>query len=196
MEKIGSFVMLRGQPLKLLLKLKKEGSQFLKNASSNQALNDLDKLFQALDNSGCVDKVVLDLSLARGLDYYTGVIYEAVFKGATQVCFYFNFLIAHIIALYFWYISLNNLVCMFMQVGSIAAGGRYDNLIGMFGSKPVAAIGVSLGIERVFTIMEQNQKNEKQVKRRSIIKFFFFWSCVICNALKTCFVVFTAYSSQ
>ena len=46
------------------------------------------------------------------------------------------------------------------QVGSIAAGGRYDNLIGMFGTKSVAAIGVSLGIERVFTIMEQNQKDE------------------------------------
>ncbi|KAD2393439.1 hypothetical protein E3N88_40416 [Mikania micrantha] len=133
-EKIGSFVTLRGHPLKLLSELKKEGSQFLKNDSSNQALNDLEKLFQALDNSRCVDKVVLDLSLARGLDYYTGVIYEAVFKGTTQV-------------------------------GSIAAGGRYDNLIGMFGTKRVAAIGVSLGIERVFAIMEENQKDGNQVLR-------------------------------
>lgn len=50
------------------------------------------------------------------------------------------------------------------QVGSIAAGGRYDNLIANFGSKnSVAAIGVSLGIERVFTIMEQNQKEKQQV---------------------------------
>ncbi|GJR03996.1 histidine--tRNA ligase, cytoplasmic [Tanacetum coccineum] len=135
-EKIGSFVNLRGHPLELLSELKKEGSQFLTNDSSKQALNDLDKLFQALDNARCVHKVVLDLSLARGLDYYTGVIYEAVFKGATQV-------------------------------GSIAAGGRYDNLIGMFGTKRVAAIGVSLGIERVFTIMEQNQKDDKQLLRAS-----------------------------
>lgn len=135
-EKIGSFVKLRGHPLKLLSELKKEGSEFLKNDASNQALKDLEKLFQALDNSRCVDKVVLDLSLARGLDYYTGVIFEAVFKGATQV-------------------------------GSIAAGGRYDNLIGMFGTKRVAAVGVSLGIERVFTIMEQLQKDEKQALRAS-----------------------------
>ncbi|GJT80202.1 histidine--tRNA ligase, cytoplasmic [Tanacetum coccineum] len=89
-----------------------------------------------MDNARCVHKVVLDLSLARGLDYYTGVIYEAVFKGATQV-------------------------------GSIAAGGRYDNLIGMFGTKRVVAIGVSLGIECVFTIMEQNQKDDKQLLRAS-----------------------------
>lgn len=45
-----------------------------------------------------------------------------------------------------------------LQVGSIAAGGRYDNLIGMFGSKQVPAVGMSLGIERVFNIMEEQQK--------------------------------------
>ena len=56
--------------MELLAELKKEGSLFLTNDSSKQALNDLDKLFQALDNARCVDKVVLDLSLARGLDYY------------------------------------------------------------------------------------------------------------------------------
>ncbi|CAI0436638.1 unnamed protein product, partial [Linum tenue] len=102
-------------------------------ASSKRALDELDILFEALDRSKCISKVVFDLSLARGLDYYTGVIYEAVFKGTTQV-------------------------------GSIAAGGRYDNLIGMFGTKQVPAVGVSLGIERVFAIMEQVQKDRNQVR--------------------------------
>nr|GEX74859.1 reverse transcriptase domain-containing protein [Tanacetum cinerariifolium] len=45
-------------------------------------------------------------------------------------------------------------------VGSIAGGGCYDNLIGMFGTKRVAATGVGLGIEHVFTISEQNQKRK------------------------------------
>jgi histidyl-tRNA synthetase len=52
---------------------------------------------------------------------------------------------------------------VYTQVGSIAAGGRYDNLIGMFGSKQVPAVGVSLGIERVFVIMEQQLKDQNQV---------------------------------
>lgn len=39
-------------------------------------------------------------------------------------------------------------------MGSIAAGGRYDKLVGMFSGKDVPAVGVSIGIERVFTIME------------------------------------------
>uniref|UniRef100_A0A803QMU1 histidine--tRNA ligase n=1 Tax=Cannabis sativa TaxID=3483 RepID=A0A803QMU1_CANSA len=133
-DKIGDFVKERGSPLELLSKLKSEGSEFLDNNASVDALNDLEILFKALDKSKCIDKVTFDLSLARGLDYYTGVIYEAVFKGGAQV-------------------------------GSIAAGGRYDNLIGMFGTKQVPAVGVSLGIERVFNIMEQIQKDQNQTTR-------------------------------
>ncbi|THU65474.1 hypothetical protein C4D60_Mb05t04040 [Musa balbisiana] len=84
-DKIGAFVKKRGPPLEILSELKKEGSQFLENAGSLLALNDLEILFKALEKTKCLDRVVFDLSLARGLDYYTGVIYEAVFKGSTQV---------------------------------------------------------------------------------------------------------------
>ncbi|KAH9626469.1 hypothetical protein KSS87_006429 [Heliosperma pusillum] len=133
-DRIGSFVKDRGSPLELLAKLKQKGSEFLKHEGSALALKELETLFNALAKAKGIDNIVFDLSLARGLDYYTGVIYEAVFKGTTQV-------------------------------GSIAAGGRYDNLIGMFGSKQVPAVGVSLGIERVFAIMEQNQKDQNQVIR-------------------------------
>ncbi|BFG40493.1 hypothetical protein CerSpe_267670 [Prunus speciosa] len=133
-DKIGTFVKERGHPLELLFKLKQEGSSFLENSASIDALNDLEILFKSLEKSKCIGKVAFDLSLARGLDYYTGVIYEAVFKGGAQV-------------------------------GSIAAGGRYDNLIGMFGTKQVPAVGVSLGIERVFNIMEQLNKDQNQTTR-------------------------------
>ncbi|KAH6801917.1 Class II aaRS and biotin synthetases superfamily protein [Perilla frutescens var. frutescens] len=130
-DKIGTFVKHRGSPMELLSTLKQEGSEFLSNSEAEFALNELEILFKALLKSKCINRVVFDLSLARGLDYYTGVIFESVFKGGTQV-------------------------------GSIAAGGRYDNLIGMFGTKQVPAIGVSLGIERVFNIMEQLQKDKNQ----------------------------------
>lgn len=87
-EKIGDFVKERGHPLELLSKLKQEQCPLLQNKGSFDALGELEILFNALEKSKCVDKVVFDLSLARGLDYYTGVIYEAVFKGGTQVGFY------------------------------------------------------------------------------------------------------------
>ncbi|OMO62504.1 Anticodon-binding protein [Corchorus capsularis] len=132
-DKIGTFVKLRGPPKELMSKIK-EGSELEHNASSKEALDDLKDLFKALERSRCIDKVVFDLSLARGLDYYTGVIFEAVFKGG-------------------------------VQVGSIGAGGRYDNLIGNFGTKQVPAVGVSLGIERILTIMEDQAQNQNLAVR-------------------------------
>lgn len=51
------------------------------------------------------------------------------------------------------------------KVGSIAAGGRYDNLVGMFSaSGQVPCVGVSIGIERVLTIMEKRLQEEKDRK--------------------------------
>ena len=61
-------------------------SPFAGHAASQSALSDLSLLFSYLDAmGGATRRVVFDLSLARGLDYYTGVIYEAVFCGGTNV---------------------------------------------------------------------------------------------------------------
>lgn len=45
-------------------------------------------------------------------------------------------------------------------VGSVAGGGRYDGLVGMFDPKgrKVPCVGVSIGIERIFSILEQRVK--------------------------------------
>lgn len=87
---------------------------------------------------------MFDLSLARGLDYYTGVIYEAVLTQASAVS------------------AANEAQnCAnaeeSVSVGSVAGGGRYDGLVGMFDPKGrrVPCVGVSIGIERIFSIMEQ-----------------------------------------
>lgn len=73
---------------------------------------------------GCLGNILFDFSLARGLDYYTGLIYECVFTDTDRV-------------------------------GSIAGGGRYDGLVGMFSGKEIPAVGASIGIERVFAILEE-----------------------------------------
>ena len=84
----------------------------------------MELLFTYCEAMGCLDNILFDFSLARGLDYYTGLIYEAVLTDTDRV-------------------------------GSIAGGGRYDGLVGMFSGKDIPAIGVSIGIERVFTILEE-----------------------------------------
>jgi histidyl-tRNA synthetase len=47
-------------------------------------------------------------------------------------------------------------------VGSIAAGGRYDNLVGIFSvsGQQTPCVGVSIGIERVLTIMEKRTQGQ------------------------------------
>jgi histidyl-tRNA synthetase len=39
--------------------------------------------------------------------------------------------------------------------GSLGGGGRYDNLIGMFGKHPIPAVGCSLGLERILLVMQE-----------------------------------------
>lgn len=97
-------------------------------------MEDLRILFEYLEAMDKLRFISFDLSLARGLDYYTGVIYEAV-------C-----------------ISKDT------QVGSIGGGGRYDNLVSMFqeAGKVTPCVGVSVGIERVFTLMENHLRSEQQ----------------------------------
>ena len=89
---------------------------------------------------GYLSYLSFDLSLARGLDYYTGLIYEAVMTSECNVC--------------------SPTRPKMSQVGSIAAGGRYDNLVGMFttSDKQTPCVGISIGVERVFAIMEENAK--------------------------------------
>ena len=48
-------------------------------------------------------------------------------------------------------------------VGSIAGGGRYDNLVALFDAKakPVPCVGVSIGIERILATLENRQSKTK-----------------------------------
>ncbi|KAJ8404557.1 hypothetical protein AAFF_G00338240 [Aldrovandia affinis] len=132
-DQIGEYVKLQGGQ-NLAERLLKDP----KLSHSEQAcagLTDMKLLFTYLQLFRATDKVVFDLSLARGLDYYTGVIYEAVLipsgpgSGGDET----------------------------VGVGSVAGGGRYDGLVGMFDpkGKMVPCVGVSIGVERIFSIMEQ-----------------------------------------
>ena len=52
-------------------------------------------------------------------------------------------------------------------VGSVAGGGRYDDLVGMFDTKgrKVPCVGVSIGIERVFSILERRMMTQQKSVR-------------------------------
>jgi len=135
-DKIGEFVRMNGgeELIEELLK-----SKLAESTTAKQGLEDMRLLLRYCGIYGCSDVVSFDLSLARGLDYYTGVIYEAVLCGDAKDA------------------SGDDIT-----VGSVAGGGRYDGLVGMFDPKKrsVPCVGVSIGIERLFSIMEANMTKE------------------------------------
>eukprot|EP01083_Nonionella_stella_P021787 60328_1 len=79
-DRIWQFVQLKDAPPALLARLQSdEGFANLRaHTSGGRALADLELLFRYLGCLGCLERCSFDLSLARGLDYYTGVIFEGV----------------------------------------------------------------------------------------------------------------------
>lgn len=71
----------KGNPLEMLEKIK-TAKIFDASESGRQGMVEMGLLFEYLEALDCLKNISFDLSLARGLDYYTGMIYEAVLQGA------------------------------------------------------------------------------------------------------------------
>ncbi|CAF0760245.1 unnamed protein product [Rotaria sordida] len=145
-DKIWSYVQMHGNA-DLIDKLRTD-VQLMTQKSAREALDGLEILFRYLTLYGVMDKITFDLKLARGLDYYTGVIFEAVLTkyqydpqlGDDQVA-----------------------------VGSVAGGGRYDELVHKIDPRQrrVPCIGASIGVERIFAIKE-HQMTESKIQTKTI----------------------------
>lgn len=76
-DKVGNYVKLSGSPIEILEKIKGD-QNLISNPSAMVGIKELGLLFTYLEATNCLQFVTFDLSLARGLDYYTGVIFEAI----------------------------------------------------------------------------------------------------------------------
>lgn len=54
--------------------------------------------------------------------------------------------------------------------GTVAGGGRYDNLVGKFGGETVPAVGFSIGFERIFSVL--TEKNAKSAGKPRLALFY------------------------
>ncbi len=94
---------------------------------TKEEVGKLSEIFHMLDMYHLHGELVFDLSLARGLNYYTGAVWEfVVFDSSGK------------------------------RLPSIASGGRYDNLIGMFSKPGYPAVGISIGLTRLFDVLKVN----------------------------------------
>lgn len=153
-DRIGEYVQLNGG-IDLATKLLSD-ERLKAVPSAVKGLEEMKLLLRYCDIFGLTDCISFDLSLARGLDYYTGVIYEAVLHGDSSGASTPTAASADDGA---------------SGVGSIAGGGRYDNLVGMFDSKgkQVPCVGVSIGVERIFAVIEARlQKNNLKTRTTEV----------------------------
>jgi len=87
-------------------------------------IDTLSDAMQAAAHMGAdVERIRVDPSLARGLDYYTGPVFEVM--------------------------------CDQVKIGSLAGGGRYDGLIGMFSGRDMPAVGVAFGLDRIEMVLKE-----------------------------------------
>ena len=96
-------------------------------------------------------KVEIDLTLARGLNYYTGAIIEV---GHAEF------------------------------PSSICGGGRYDDLTGIFGLAGMSGVGVSLGADRIYDLMETLGLFPDSLKAASDVLFINFGDAEALSCLK------------
>jgi histidyl-tRNA synthetase len=93
------------------------------DAQAQEALKVLSHIFSRASELGFAERLVVDPTLARGLDYYTGTIFEA--KASVEG-----------------------------HLQSFAGGGRYDDLIGLYGGMAQGAVGFSFGVERLISLLQ------------------------------------------
>ncbi|RCL02158.1 MAG: histidyl-tRNA synthetase [Candidatus Tokpelaia sp. JSC188] len=102
-----------------------------KSANGLEGIAELEEMQSLFAISGYEDRMKIDPSVVRGLEYYTGSVFEA--------------------NLLFDLVNENRQKVVF---GSVGGGGRYDGLIAHFCSQPVPATGFSIGVSRLVTTLK------------------------------------------
>jgi histidyl-tRNA synthetase len=113
-------------------------NQLKKKSPETEDLLEILKIFKDYN----FNNFQFDPSIIRGLEYYTGPIFEVNLK-----------------------FDVKNNKGQVIQFGSIGGGGRYDNLVNNFGNYEASATGISIGLDRlVYALMQKKEFKVKQSK--------------------------------
>jgi len=131
-EKLMKVLQIKGSNKSVLENLEK----MIKSEEGKQGIKELKELCDYCETMDV--KITIDISLARGLEYYTGPVFEVYAKNSKIT-------------------------------SSLAGGGRYDKMIGMFiGKGEYPATGISFGLEPIFEVM----KTKKESLRKTTTEVF------------------------
>ena len=132
-QKIIDFIEIQGTSDEKIEKLENLGIQ---NEIFNQGVRELKTVIENVRLFGVPEENFnVDLTIARGLDYYTGTVYETF---------------------------LNE----YRELGSVCSGGRYENLAEYYTNKNLPGVGVSIGLTRLFSKL--NELNIIKANKKSV----------------------------
>jgi histidyl-tRNA synthetase len=120
------------------------------SAEGDQGLEELSRINTALAGLGVDEaRAVFSPSVVRGLEYYTGAVFEAEVAltrpGSDEL----------------------------VNVGSVGGGGRYDDLIARFTGQPIPATGFSFGVSRLATALRLAGKEAASAARGPVVVIVF-----------------------
>ena len=102
------------------------------SATGAAGVSELREISKIIEQSGYgTDRIRVDTGIVRGLDYYTGPVFEA------QLTF-----------------PVTNEDGETVVFGSVAGGGRYDDLVARFTGQQVPATGISIGVSRLISALK------------------------------------------
>ncbi|MEH0194864.1 histidine--tRNA ligase [Caulobacter sp. CCNWLY153] len=117
------------------------------SAEGDEGLEELAKIDAALTSLGVADdQAIIDPSIVRGLEYYTGAVFEAELLLSTTD-------------------EKGNKVTF----GSIGGGGRYDDLVARFTGQPVPATGFSFGVSRLAAALRAAGREPASAARGPVV---------------------------
>jgi histidyl-tRNA synthetase len=106
------------------------------SAIGGVGVEELSAITRILEGAGYgPDRVHVDSSIIRGLDYYTGPVFEAQLK-----------------------FPVTNEAGETIVFGSVAGGGRYDDLVARFTGQQVPAVGISIGVSRLLSALRDRKQ--------------------------------------
>jgi len=105
------------------------------NIGIKEEISKLRELIRLIELYKVKGDIVIDLSLARGFDYYTSFVWEFIVYDENG-----------------------------KRLPTIVAGGRYDNLIGIFLNQQIPATGISIGIDRIMNVIGSSEETKSYAR--------------------------------
>ena len=122
-KKILAFINLHGERSFVVKNL---GNLGIDNPTFTEGISELDQVLYLLETMGLKDQIIADMKIVRGLDYYTGTVFEFILPEHKSI-------------------------------GSVCGGGRYENLTGYFTDQKFPGVGGSIGLTRLFYVLNEEQ---------------------------------------